>query len=149
MNALLKFACILTGIMVIAVSSGCMNLNDYREQRVPKSALTNGQKTIYFTDGQYFPATVLSKSLEKPVTVSSNGATTKAMSPDVIAAVVGEILKLVPESLEVYKAMLTNMGSVNREFFASGYEGEAELNGIRNIVKEINIMPSRSVLNPK
>lgn len=139
-----KIICVVTilaGLMV----SGCASIATKPiEQRVPKSAFDNGASNIiYLSEVKSIPTTVLEEYIELKKIIAATTTNEvgdivlpRSISPEIIAGMIDNALKLAPELNEQYIEARRAAGTVSREAYISGIEDEALLETVQTLLKE-------------
>lgn len=106
-----------------------------------KSKNLEGAKLIYFEQADRIPKDVMLESWKhlplNPVPAPvAMGANAQAIPPEVIAAIVAEVLKMIPQTAAGYQNERMNEALLSRRMLFRGYQ-DAELKDINDIIKSM------------
>jgi hypothetical protein len=136
--------------MMVAMLVGAMFLGGcatgpytpmYSGGMVSKGTLDNGDKLIYFEQADRIPKDVMLESWKhlpaNPAPVPAVlGANAQAIPPEVIAAIIAEVLKVIPNVTSGYQNERQNEALLSRRMLFRGYR-DAELKDINDIIKSM------------
>lgn len=102
------------------------------------SSSLNGTHVVYFEQSDRVPKDVLIEAIKSQTPPKPNavGAPT-AFPPDVIAAIVAEVLKTIPQVSSVYANERMNEAMIGRRIMFRGYESTEQLAEIDKIIKSM------------
>ena len=114
----------------LVAAAGCVGL---KPDVVTKSGNLEGEHIILMEQSDRMPKEVLLEAQRRIQVLRAQGAT---ITPEIIAEVVAEIIKVFPQMAEVYAAERMANALVQRRILLKGYEGE-ELKDLQAIINEL------------
>jgi len=134
------------GMMVLVLMGGCATgpyTPMYSGGVVSKGTLDRGDKLIYFEQADRIPKDVMLESWKHqpvaPVVGFANlkaGTNSVGLTPEELAAIVAEVLKMIPVVTGGYQNERMNEALLSRRMLFRGYQ-DAELKDINEIVKSL------------
>jgi uncharacterized protein CbrC (UPF0167 family) len=109
---------------------------------VPKTAITgktlNAEHVIYFEQSDRVPKDVMIEAIKSQKVTNSGMASIQALPPEIIAAIVKEVLTVIPKVTEGYQNERMNEALVGRRILFRGYNGTNDLKDIDAIIKSMD-----------
>jgi len=96
----------------------------------------DGDKLIYFEQADRIPKDVMLEAWKHQPVVATNEIKPGMIPPEIIAAIVKEVLETIPKITGGYQNERMNEALFSRRMLFRGYK-DAELNDINNIVKSM------------
>ena len=130
----------MAGLMVLMVS-GCATGPYTPMQRgsvLSKGTLDRGDKLIYFEQADRIPKDVMLEAWRHQAAAPLVGAEPRmqAIPPEVVAAIVAEVLKIIPSVTAGYQKERMNEALLSRRMLFRGYQA-TELKDINDIIKSM------------
>lgn len=120
------------GVVLVALCAGCAT-GPYTPMN--SGTLKRGDKLIYFEQADRVPKDVMLESWKhQPVVANAQVVNSQAIPPEVIAAIIKEVLAAIPEVTKGYQNERMNEALFSRRMLFRGY-AEGELKDINEIVK--------------
>jgi len=127
--------------LVVLLTGGCATkpyTPMYAGGVFSKGTLDRGEKLIYFEQADRIPKDVMLEAWghQPAAPLLGAGANAQAIPPEVIAAIVSEVLKVLPNVASGYQNERMNEALLSRRILLRGYQ-DAELKDINIIIQSL------------